>query len=508
MKPNTELTREMMTSRKQICDYCREENIVFSENLDLHYKSDASFLTRGTPFGLVFPKNESEVKKIVSYAAQHAVAITLRAMGSSTAGAALADERSILMVVDRLGVCDKWGVRLRRPNIKIVDTEMQPAEIEKNDDRKLYAVVGGGLSTDELDMYLKKMNYHVAVVPSSGWSSIAGNFATNAGGNGTPKYGTFKDIVGYLKMVVADDKGVRTVEIMDKNEIEIMGGFQGTLGVILEIGVLIVPILKPSETESVVLSYEAEDIAEIGEKMGTLIEDTQKNCSFLNAEFLFIDSLLLKDDDALWENTELAEFLRVNKQNRKMLLLYQGERKGMQNLEDIVKKYKGVEYKSISIENMNRMLEVRRAATGKSTARVALPGFEDVYVTKPSKLGIVLKKIFELCDGKLPGRPIGHQYIDGIVIHYRPQALVAKEEYIKAWQLTQELTEEILKKEKYCTIKRKEHGLGLELFKLSDEQRKTELNMLKKKYDPQNIFNPHLFSSEPEINFIGEELKI
>jgi FAD/FMN-containing dehydrogenase len=497
-----------MSNNKQFIDYCRKENILFSDKIDLQYKSDASFLTRGTPFGLVFPKNEAEVKKIVSYAAQHSLAITLRAMGSSTAGAALADERSILMVVDRLGVCDEWGVRQRKPNIKIVDVEMQPTKIEKNDDRKLYAVVGGGLSTDELDNYLKKMNYHIAVVPSSGWSSVAGNFATNAGGNGTPKYGTFKDIVGYLKMVVADDTGVRIVEIMDKNEIEIMGGFQGTLGVIMEIGVLIVPILKPSETESVVLSYEADDIAEIGEKMGTLIEDTQKNCTFLNAEFLFIDSLLLKDDDLLWENKDLADFLRVKERSSKMLLLYQGEKKGMQNLEDIVNKYKGVKYQRVSIENMNHMLEVRKAATGKSTARVALPGFEDIYVTKPSKLGIVLKKIFELCDGKLPGRPIGHQYIDGIVIHYRPQALVAKEEYLKAWQLTQELTEEILHKEKYHTIKRKEHGLGLELFKLSDQQRRMELNMLKKKYDPKNIFNPHLFSSDPKINFIGEELKI
>ena len=423
-----------MANNKEFIDYCRKENILFSENLDLQYRSDASFLTRGTPFALVFPKNESEVKKVVSYAAQHTLAITLRAMGSSTAGAALADEHSILMVVDRLGVCDEWGVRQRKPKIKIVGGDLQPAEIEKNDDRELYAVVGGGLSTDELDRYLKKMNYHIAVVPSSGWSSIAGNFATNAGGNGTPKYGTFKDIVGYLKMAVADDKGVRIVEIMDKNEIEIMGGFQGTLGVILEIGVLIVPILKPSETESVVLSYEAEDIAEIGEKMGTLIEDTQKNCSFLNAEFLFIDPLLLRDDDVLWENKDLADFLRVKEQSRKMLLLYQGEKKGMQNLEDIVKNYKGVKYKNISIENMNCMLEVRKAATGKSTARVALPGFEDIYVTKPSKLGIVLQKIFELCDGKLPGRPIGHQYIDGIVIHYRPQALVAKEEYLNALQ--------------------------------------------------------------------------
>ena len=497
-----------MTDKKPFIDYCRQENILISENNHLRYQSDASFLTLGEPFALVFPKNESEVKKLVSYAAQHKLAITPRAMGSSTAGAALADENAILMVVDRLGVCDEWGVRQRKPTITIVDRELQSTEIEENDDRELYAIVGGGLSTDELDRYLKKMNYHTAVVPSSGWSSIAGNFATNAGGNGTPKYGTFKDIVGYLKMVVLNDQGAEAIEITDKKEIETMGGFQGTLGIILEIGVLIVPILKPSDTDNVIVAYESDDIAEIGEKMGTLIEDTQKNCSFLNAEFLFIDPLLLEKDDPLWDNTELSDFLSVREQNSKMLLLYQGEKTGMQNLESIVKKYPGAQYKRISVENMNIMLGVRKAATGKSTARVAIPGFEDTYVTKPSKLGIVLKKIFEMCEGKLPGRPIGHQYIDGIVIHYRPQARVNKEEYLKAWQLTQELNEEILNNEKYYTIKRKEHGLGLELFKLSDSQRKTELSLLKKKYDPRNIFNPHLFSENPKINFIGAELKI
>jgi len=497
-----------MTDKKHFEEYCHSENIRFSDNLDMHFRSDASFLTLGPPFALVFPKSEDEVKKIAGYAGRHKLAITPRAMGSSTAGAALADEHAILMVVDRLGACDEWGVRLRKPKVKILDRDLNPAEIRENDDRELYAVVGGGLSTDELDRYLKKKNYHTAVVPSSGWSSIAGNFATNAGGNGTPKYGTFKDIVGYLKMVVADDEGARTVEITDKKEIEMMGGFQGTLGVILEIGVLIVPVLEPTDTENVVLSYESEDIAEIGETMGTLIEDTQKNCSFLNAEFLFIDPLLLKKDDPLWDNTELADFLKVEAQNRKMLMLYQGEKKGMNNLESIVKKYNGVKFRRIAVENMNIMLGVRKAATGKSTARVAIPGFEDIYVTKPSKLGIVLKKIFEICEGKLPGRPIGHQYIDGIVIHYRPQALVTKEEYLKAWRLTRVLTDAIVNDEKYFTVKRREHGLGLELFKLSDEQRRSELLLLKEKYDPENIFNPHLFSSDPKINFIGEEFKI
>ncbi|MBW1996211.1 MAG: FAD-binding oxidoreductase, partial [Deltaproteobacteria bacterium] len=255
-----------MNLKKQFLEYCRKENILFTDKHDRHYCSDASFLTLGDPFAVVFPKNEAEVKKIITYALEHRLAVTPRAMGSSTAGAALADGHAILMVVDRLGVCDQWGVRQRKPKVTIVDTELKPTEIRENDDRRLYAIVGGGLSTDELDRYLKKMNYHTAVVPSSGWSSIAGNFATNAGGNGTPKYGTFKDIVGYLKMVVADEQGVKTIEIKDRAEIEKMGGFQGTLGVILEIGVLIVPILKPSETENVVLSYESDDISEIGEK--------------------------------------------------------------------------------------------------------------------------------------------------------------------------------------------------------------------------------------------------
>ena len=60
------------------------------------------------------------------------------------------------------------------------------------------------------------------------------------------EYGTFKDIVGYLKMVVLDGQGANIVEIIDKKEIEMMGGFQGTLGVILEIGVLIVHPEQPA----------------------------------------------------------------------------------------------------------------------------------------------------------------------------------------------------------------------------------------------------------------------
>ncbi|MBL6990190.1 MAG: FAD-binding oxidoreductase [Bacteriovoracaceae bacterium] len=499
-----------MITRADIFEFLSEKEVKFSKDDYSQYNSDASFLTLGAPLAVVFPKNQDEVQIVVDYAMKHNIVITPRAMGSGTAGASIATPESILMVVDRLGTCNKWGVRQKNAQVRFVSKDLSPTNLDKEDDRELYAVVGASMSSDDLDKFLKKDNYHVAVVPSSGWSSIAGNFCTNAGGNGTPKYGTYKDIIGYLKMVVADKESgaSKVIEVTDKNEIEKIGGSQGTLGIITEIGVLVVPILKKEQTSNVVLSYESNDVVTMGEVMGTLIEDTQKNCAFLNAEFLFIDPLLLKSDDPLWQNEELSEFFAVQEGSRKMLILYQGEKSGMSNLEELTKKYKNVKYKSISTAGMVTMLKIRKAATGKSTARVAIPGFEDIYVTKPSKLGIVLEKIFQMCEGKLPGRPIGHQYVDGIVIHYRPQAMVTKDEYLQGWKLTEELTQEIIGNKKYHTIKRKEHGLGLELYKLSDDKRKAELTALKKKFDPLNIFNAHLFSKNPVIKFAGVEFKI
>jgi FAD/FMN-containing dehydrogenase len=118
----------------------------------------------------------------------------------------------------------------------------------------------------------------------------------------------------------------------------------------------------------------------------------------------------------------------------------------------------------------------------------------------------VLAKIFEMSEGILPGRPYGHQYVDGLVIHYRPLARLQKSEFEKARALTEELGREIFDDPDYATEKRAEHGLGFELFSRSSKLRIQELTSLKKEFDPAGIFSPFLMNPRPTIDFSGDRL--
>ena len=122
----------------------------------------------------------------------------------------------------------------------------------------------------------------------------------------------------------------------------------------------------------------------------------------------------------------------------------------------------------------------------------------------PRYLGRVLKAIYSITEGLLPGRPIGHQYTGGLVIHYRPLASATKAEYSTAWDLTQKLCGEICM-DKYQTVKRHEHGLGLEIYKYATPEERRRIAELKKEFDPAGVFQPHLLTETPEIRFAGKD---
>jgi len=58
----------------------------------------------------------------------------------------------------------------------------------------------------------------------------------------------------------------------------------------------------------------------------------------------------------------------------------------------------------------------------------------------------------------------------------------------------------------YATEKRAEHGLGLELFALSPEERVRELAALKREFDPSMIFSVLLMDPNPQLHFVGPRL--
>lgn len=491
-------------------EHLQSEQISFEVDDTTAFMSDASFLSLGRPGLVIFPKSEDEVLSVVGFAAKNSIPLTPRAKGSSTAGAAIAPEGQVLLITELLGVVNRFGKRLGRREISFYAADGSPIPAQQLQDftgQEVFARVGAGLSTQQLDSYLAAFNWHTAVVPSSGWSTIGGNYSTNAGGNGTPKYGTFKQVIARLRLISSsnNDAGAEVKIVNDRTTIIAMGGGQGLYGIITELDVRIVPNLKADEISSIVCYSDSDDIETLGNRIGAFMAAMQEVCDPEIAEFMMVDSGIFTADDPLLQDAEIAPLFDYPEGQQRMITMYMGQKAELQALKGVADQYDDIEYVEISYGAFKKILDLRKAATGKSPGRVALPGFEDIYIKDPKYLGKVLKAIFTITAGKLPGRPIGHQYTGGVVVHYRPQVKASKSEYSKGWQLTQELTQEICT-DTYQTVKRQEHGLGLEVYSLASPAERDKIIKLKQQFDPANIFQPHFITETASVHFIGERL--
>ncbi|RRG08165.1 MAG: FAD-binding protein [Lactobacillus sp.] len=121
----------------------------------------------------------------------------------------------------------------------------QIIEIDKEDS---VAVVQPGVINGDLDQAARKQGMFYAPNPGSKpLSGIGGNVATNAGGMSTVKYGATKDNVLGLKVVLADGReikvGGRTLkQAFGYNLTQLFVGSEGTLGIVTEITVKLLPI--------------------------------------------------------------------------------------------------------------------------------------------------------------------------------------------------------------------------------------------------------------------------
>lgn len=110
------------------------------------------------------------------------------------------------------------------------------------------AVVQPGVVNGDLDKEARKQGLFYAPDPGSKpFSSIGGNVSTNAGGMSTVRYGATKDNVLGLKAVLADGRtvklGGRTLkQAFGYDLTQLFVGSEGTLGIIYEVTVKLMPI--------------------------------------------------------------------------------------------------------------------------------------------------------------------------------------------------------------------------------------------------------------------------
>ena len=212
------------------------ENILTSKEECYVYSQDGTndITSDKLPDAVVFANTIEDVQKVVKYANDNKIPVITRGSGTNLVGACVSESGGIVLNLTKMN--------------KIL-------EISKTN---MTARVEPGVIVGDLQKVVEENNLFFPPDPSNlRVSTIGGAIAQSAGGPKTYKYGTTKDYVLGLKVVLADGSIINTGTNTIKNATgyhleQLFIGSEGTLGVVVEATLKLIP--KP-ETTRVILAY-------------------------------------------------------------------------------------------------------------------------------------------------------------------------------------------------------------------------------------------------------------
>lgn len=223
-----------------------------------------SYHTCQPPDWVVYPTSTEEVAEIVRICAEHQMPIIPFGAGTSIEGHVLALQG---------GVC--------------VDLSRMNAILDVNTD-DLYAVVQPGVTRNQLDERLQGSGFFFPIGPGVN-ATLGGMSATRASGTNAVRYGTMKDNVLALSVVMADGKVIRTGSRSRKSSTgydltRLFVGSEGTLGIMTELTIRLHPY--PEAIQTAICAFPSVDAA-----VQTAIRVIQKGVPIAKIELL--DALML-----------------------------------------------------------------------------------------------------------------------------------------------------------------------------------------------------------------------
>lgn len=183
----------------------------------------------GLPLAVVRATSTADVQATVRFAARHGIPVIPRGAGSGLSGGASAIDGAIIVSLERM----------RRIDI---------------DPATRVAVAQPGAFNAEVKAAASEYGLWYPPDPSSfQFCSIGGNIATNAGGLCCVKYGVTTDYVLGLTVVLADGEAVvlggpRLKDVAGLSLTKLFVGSEGTLGIITEVVLRLVPAQRPPST--------------------------------------------------------------------------------------------------------------------------------------------------------------------------------------------------------------------------------------------------------------------
>jgi glycolate oxidase len=198
------------------------------------YSYDATPIYQSLPDVVVMPGSTQEVAAVLQLANEHGLPIVPRGSGTNLAGGTIPVSGGIVLNMNRLG------------------------EIYEIDTANLTATIGPGVVTAELHKAVEAVGLFYPPDPGSmRISTVGGNLAQCAGGMRGLKYGVTKDYVMGLEYVLPSGEvlrcgGKNVKDVAGYDMTRLLVGSEGTLAVITEITVKLVPL---PETKRTLVAY-------------------------------------------------------------------------------------------------------------------------------------------------------------------------------------------------------------------------------------------------------------
>ena len=218
------LTPEDLEALRQILP---KDRVLTGDEILSDYYHDELSCTEAPPEVLVFVLSTEEASAVMRYAYEHDIPVTTRGAGTGLVGAAVAVHGGILLCTSKMN------------------------HILELDEDNLTVTVEPGVLLMELAAYTEEHGYLYPPDPGEKTATIGGNISTNAGGMRAVRYGVTRDYVRALTVVLADGSVVNLGGKVVKNSsgyslLNLMIGSEGTLGIITQATLKLLPLPKKS----------------------------------------------------------------------------------------------------------------------------------------------------------------------------------------------------------------------------------------------------------------------
>lgn len=449
---------------KSMEDIAGKDNVLSSYDELYAYSTDSTNITNPDEIAeaVVFPLNTQQVSKIMQYAYLNSIPVVARAAGTNVCGACLPKKGGIILDFARMN--------------KII-------EINKNN---LFCIVEPGVVIEDLQKAVEKFDLFYPPDPSNlKVSMIGGSIGLSSGGPHTFKYGSTKDYIIDLEVVLSDGTVMHTGSSCSKdvtgyNMTQLFVGSEGTLGIVTKATVKLIP--RP-EAKRVMLAYYDS------------LEDTSKTVNEIISNLITPSVIDLIDQNTIKTIESFYPCGMLTDKAAALLIEIDGFKENLdkqyEKIIEICKRNNSSYIQTASTKEEEEKIWVSRRSSFGATAKLA-PNVvtEDVVVPREHIVELV-NGIKQICDKyNLKTCIMGH-IGDGNIHPNIALDLRNPAELNNFKQAKKELFELALSLNGRLSG---EHGIGCEksefIEKALDPNNLNCMKQIKKLFDPKNILNP------------------